>query len=342
MIGAGSGIEQVVHVSPDVWVFIETEDDRVRNVSLELLEAGRRLADGSGGRLVGVVIGEDVSKAAALTTAYGADEVIAVVGPQYRHYMTDPCVNALHQLVLKYRPLVIVVGATTNGRDLAPRLSCRLKTGLTADCIDLKYDKESENVFWIRPAFSGNLIATIICPDTWPQIGTVRSGVFKKSVPDHTRSQQIVYASVSALENSDRVWLIQRTGTSLEDFRLEEASVVVSGGRGLKKSENFALLRKLADALGGVVGASRSAVNAGWMSYSHQVGQTGKSVSPDLYIACGISGAIQHRVGIQGAKTILAINRDPSAPIFGFADYGILGDVTEILPQLIEALSDTA
>lgn len=321
----------------DLWVFVEVDSDgKAKNAGLELLNPGKRLAKAQGGSLTAVLIGANLEEASRLSVKYGAEKVILVEGEEYMHYSTDAYAAAFCELIQKYEPESILVGATVNGRDLAPRIASRLKTGLTADCTSLDYDEESGNIAWTRPAFGGNLMAMILCPNHRPQIGTVRPGVFKKSNPDESATAEVIHESIHVSEDSIRTRLlevIKEVAGELVD--LEAAEVIVSGGRGLGGAEKFAMLKELADALGGVVGASRAAVDAGWISHAHQVGQTGKTVGPKMYIACGISGAIQHLAGMSGSKTIVAINNDPEAPIFGAADYGIVGDLNEVVPALI-------
>ena len=320
----------------NLWVFIETnEDGKAKNVGLELLGPGRRLAEAQGGELVGVVIGCSVDEAVKSAAAYGADKVIAVDGPEYKHYTTDAYTAAFYTLVEKYGPTTILIGATNTGRDMGPRLSCRLKTGLTADCTSLDIDAESGNVAWTRPAFGGNLMATILCPNTRPLIGTVRPGAIKKGEPDASRTAEVIREDIHVPADKIRTTLlevIQETGGELVD--LEGATIIVSGGRGVGGPEGFAPVRELAAALGATVGASRAAVDSGWIPHAHQVGQTGKTVGPKLYIACGISGAIQHLAGMSGSDVIVAINKDADAPIFNVADYGVVGNLHEILPVL--------
>lgn len=320
----------------DLWVLIETtETGKPRNVGLELLTPGRELADKQGGALVGVVIAGDTAAAAQAAAAHGADKVITVQGPEYAEYTTDAYAEALTTLVEKYGPTTILIGASNLGRDLGPRLACRLKTGLTADCTSLDIDADSGNVAWTRPAFGGNLMAVILCPDHRPQIGTVRPGVFKKSEPDTARTAEIICEAISVPADRIRVRLIEKLedlGGELVD--LEGAEIIVSGGRGVGGANGFAPLRELAKALGATVGASRAAVDADWISHAHQVGQTGKTVGPKLYIACGISGAIQHLAGMSGSDVVVAINKDADAPIFSVADYGIVGDLFEVIPAL--------
>lgn len=323
----------------NLWVFIEVLNGAAKTVGLELLGPGRRMTDALGEKLVAVVIGNGVDEAVKSAVAYGADQVIVVEGPDYADYSTEAYTYAMEQLVKKYKPLTILLGATSKGRDMGPRLASRLKTGLTADCTGLDINAETGIVTWTRPAFGGNLMACIECPDTRPQIGTVRPGVFKRVEPDTSRTAEIIKEDIAVPAGLVRTSLIEKIMEAAEGaVKLEEADIIVSGGRGLGKPENFSLVKDLADVLGGVVGASRAAVDAGWISHAHQVGQTGKTVGPKLYIACGISGAIQHLAGMSGSDTIIAINRDPDAPIFDVADYGIVGDVKEVLPALTEAI----
>lgn len=319
----------------DLWVFIETnEDGTAKNVGLELLTPGKRMADKQGGALVAVVIGEHVDAAVGAANAHGADRIIVVDGPEYAHYSTDAYTIALCTLVEKYGPTSMLIGATNNGRDLGPRVSCRLKTGLTADCTALDIDEESGNVAWTRPAFGGNLMATILCPDHRPQIGTVRPGVFKKCGLV-IGSAEIIKEDIRITQDQIRTQVLELIKEmDSEHVDLEGAEIIVSGGRGVGGPEGFAPVRALAKALGATVGASRAAVDSGWIAHAHQVGQTGKTVGPKLYIACGISGAIQHLAGMSGSDIVVAINKDPDAPIFSIADYGIVGDLFQVLPVL--------
>ena len=322
----------------NIWVFIETDEGKAKSVGLELLNPGRMLAKKAGEELVAVVFGKENTAAIAQIQEYGADKIISVEGAEYEKYSFDDYTYAMTALVNKYAPSAILIGATNNGRDFGPRLSCRLRTGLTADCTGLDYDAESGNVAWTRPAFGGNLMACIMCPDTRPQIGTVRPGVFKKApVPD--KHADVISEKISVPADKIRVRLVESIREAAEGMvNLEDAEIIVSGGRGMGASENFKLIEELADALGGAVGASRAAVDAGWIGHAHQVGQTGKTVGPKLYIACGISGAIQHLAGMSGSECIVAINQDPEAPIFTMADYGIIGNVFEVLPALTEEI----
>ena len=321
----------------NLWVYIETADGEAKSVGLELLNPGRRLAAFNNEKVVAVVVGKNAKEIAKKAIAYGADEAITVDRPEYDYYNTDGYANVMYKLVEKYKPSIILIGATNNGRDVGPRLSCRLHTGLTADCTALDIDQESGNVAWTRPAFGGNLMATILCPNTRPQIGTVRPGVFKKAEPDFNRTGEIIEENIETPAADIRTKLLEVVKeTAGELVNLEEAEIIVSGGRGLGKAENFSYVRDLAEALGGTVGSSRAAVDAGWIPHVHQVGQTGKTVQPKIYIACGISGAIQHLAGMSQSDIIIAINKDEDAPIFDVADYGIVGDLFEVLPVLTE------
>ena len=321
----------------DLWVFVETnEEGAALNVGLELLTPGRAMADKQGGQLVAVVIGNNVDAAVAAANAQGADKIIVVDGPEYKYYTTDAYTIALTTLVEKYGPTSMMIGATNNGRDLGPRVACRLKTGLTADCTALDIDEESGNVAWTRPAFGGNLMATILCPDHRPQIGTVRPGVFKKAEAVEGKAE-IVKEDIHVDAADIRTQILEMIRESAgETVDLEGAEIIVAGGRGVGGPEGFEPVRDLAKALGATVGASRAAVDAGWIGHAHQVGQTGKTVGPKLYIACGISGAIQHTAGMTSSECIVAINKDPDAPIFDIADYGVVGNLFEILPVLTD------
>ena len=323
----------------DLWVFVETnEDGTAKNVGIELLTPGKMMAGKQGGALVAVVIGSKVDEAVKAASEHGADKVIVVDGPEYAHYTTDAYAIALCTLVEKYGPTSMLIGATNNGRDLGPRVSCRLKTGLTADCTGLDIDEESGNVAWTRPAFGGNLMATILCPDHRPQIGTVRPGVFKKSDAVAAAAEIIkedIHVDAADIRTQVLELIKEAEG---ENVDLEGAEIIVSGGRGVGGPEGFEPIKALADVLGATVGASRAAVDAGWIAHAHQVGQTGKTVGPKLYIACGISGAIQHLAGMSGSDCIVAINKDPEAPIFDVADYGVVGNLFEVLPVLTEEI----
>lgn len=322
----------------NLWVFIETEENAAKPVGYELLRPGRQLADEMGEKLVAVVIGGQVEDIAKKAIAYGADEAIVVEGDEYYNYTTDAFSIAMETLVETYKPATILIGATNNGRDLGPKMACDLKTGLTADCTQLGYDAEGGNMAWTRPAFGGNLMATILCPDNRPQLGTVRPGVFKKPELAEGKEGPVTKEDIRVEASRIRTKLIERIKEVAEAVNLEEAEIIVSGGRGVGGPEGFGMIRELAEALGGVVGASRAAVDSGWIPHAHQVGQTGKTVGPKLYIACGISGAIQHVAGMSGSDVIVAINKDPEAPIFDIADYAVVGDLFQVIPAFISEI----
>ena len=329
----------MVNKTNDFWVFVETnEDGTAKNVGIELLTPGKELAAAQGGKLVAVVIGSGVDAAVEAANKHGADQIIVVDGPEYKDYTTDAYSIAVVELIEKYAPRAMMIGATNNGRDLGPRVACRLKTGLTADCTSLAIDEETGKVAWTRPAFGGNLMATILCPECYPQIGTVRPGVFKKCEETEPKAE-IIQEDIHVAAQQIRTQILEvLADMSAENVDLENAEIIISGGRGVGGPEGFDTLKDLANVLGATVGASRAAVDAGWISHAHQVGQTGKTVGPKLYIACGISGAIQHLAGMSGSDCIVAINKDEEAPIFGVADYGIVGNLFEVLPILTEEI----
>lgn len=322
----------------DVWVFIECFDGTPKNVGLELLGQGRKLADGLEQKLCAVVIGSEVEEAVNAANEYGADKIYVVQGEEYGHYSADGYGYVFLKLCKKYNPNTILVGATVNGRDLGSKIAVSLRTGLTADCTALSVEKESKNVVWERPAFGGNLYAQILCGETRPQMGTVRPGAFKKPEPMLSNQAEIIKEEIHGAEIRTKVVEFIK---SCEDqgIKLEEAEVIVSGGRGMKHAGNFELLKQLADLFHGTVGCSRAAVDSGWMPQSKQVGQTGQTVTPKIYFACGISGAVQHVAGMSDAGTIIAINKDATAPIFEVADYCMVGDLFEIVPALIKEFS---
>lgn len=318
----------------NLWVYIESNKGAAANVGLELLNPVRTLADSVGEKLVAVVIdGENTEEIGSEAIKYGADEVILVEGREYSDYSTDAYTNVLDILVKKYKPSALFIGATNRGRDLGPRLAARLGTGLTADCTALSMD--NGNIVWTRPAFGGNLMANILCPEHRPQLGTVRPGVFKKAEPDENRAGNRIREVISTPEEMIRTKIVDIVTTVSSDVpNIEEAEILVAGGAGVGGPEGYEVLKKLAVALGGSIAASRAAVDAGWIDHAYQVGQTGKTVGPKIYIACGISGAIQHIAGMSSADTIIAINKDPDANIFKVADYGIVGNLFEIVPIL--------
>ena len=331
-----------VEKTKDLWVFIETEDEgTAKSVGLELLVPGRRLADKQNGKLVAVILGSNVAPALEAVKAHGADEAIVVDQPELKHYNTDAYAKVLCELIEKYGPSVMLIGATNNGRDIGPRISCRLGTGLTADCTALDIDDETGNMAWTRPAFGGNLMATIMCPDHRPQLGTVRPGVFKKSEPGEVKDIPVIKEKVEITDAEKRVELLEVINEMAGELvDLENAEIIVSGGRGVGSAENFKILEDLAEVLGGTVSCSRAVVDNGWKPKDLQVGQTGKTVRPQIYFAIGISGAIQHVAGMEESDLIVAINKDETAPIFDVADYGIVGDLNKIVPMLTEKIKE--
>ncbi|MCG4578693.1 electron transfer flavoprotein subunit alpha/FixB family protein [Clostridium cochlearium] len=322
----------------DVWVFIEQREGRIANVSLELLGEGRKIADKLGVKLKGILLGNKIEALAKDVVKYGADHVMYVDDKFLDIYSTEVYTRVISELVNKRKPEIILLGATTIGRDLAPRLAVRLKTGLTADCTSLDIEEETGNLLMTRPAFGGNLMATIVCEKHRPQMSTVRPGVMEKATLDENRSGKVEKINFKLEEEDKKALVIDIIKKKKKEVALEEANIIVSGGRGLGDKEGFKLLKELADKLEGEVGASRGAVDSGWIDSEHQVGQTGKAVRPKLYIACGISGAVQHLAGMKESDCIVAINKDKDAPIFQIAHYGIVGDLYEVIPFIIKTL----
>jgi electron transfer flavoprotein alpha subunit len=321
-----------------VWVIAEQREGQVQKVTLELLGEGKKLAQALGRPLSAVLAGHGLAQEGEKLLHYGADQVLLLDHPLLQNYSTDGYVTAIAQLISARKPEIVLIGATSLGRDLGPRLAARLGTGLTADCTGLEIDPADGKLLMTRPAFGGNLMATIVCPKNRPQMSTVRPGVMERAPYSPQAGGQVEVISPALDPESLRVALTGAEAPAQRAVDLTQAKVIVSGGRGLKSPEKFALVQALADALGGEVGASRAAVDAGWMDHSRQVGQTGVTVRPDLYIACGISGAIQHVAGMGEAKVIVAINKDPQAPIFQICDYGIVGDLEQVLPALTESV----
>jgi len=324
-----------------VWVVAEHLHGEFRRGTYELLGRGRELADKRGTGLSAVLFGDQVEGLAQRLIAFGADKVYLAQDPVLAHYRTGPYTDVLAGMVNQHKPEIVLISATPQGRDLAPRVAARISAGLTADCTGLDIDDEEGLLVQTRPAFGGNLMATIVCRQARPQMATVRPGVMKALPPDPSRSGEVVTVPVHLDERgvaAKIIEIVQQEGDG--QVNLQDAQIIVSGGRGLGKPENFALIRELADVLGGAVGASRAAVDAGWIPAYHQVGQTGRTVQPKLYIACGISGAVQHLAGMGSSDVIVAINKDPSAPIFNIATYGIVGDLFEIVPALTRKLRE--
>jgi len=318
----------------DVWVLCEQKKGVVQSVAYELMGKGRELADTLGVELCGVLLGEGMKEEAQKVIHRGVNKVYLVDSPALKHYQDEPYSKVLIQLIKEYKPEIVLCGATSIGRSLIARVAISVHAGLTADCTGLDIDKKEKLLLQTRPAFGGNIMATIICPNHRPQMSTVRHKVMKEAVENKHHKGKIIEKSYDSQVYSSRTRLLDVVEEIEETVNLTEANVIVSGGRGMQSPENFKLIEDLAKALGGAVGASRAAVDSGWKTYSHQVGQTGKTVCPKIYIACGISGQIQHLVGMQSSKIIVAINKDPHAPIFSVATYGIVGDLFEILPEL--------
>jgi len=321
-----------------VWVFAEQRDGIIAPVSYELLGAGRRLADTLKVELSAVLLGGSEADALELIK-WGADKVYFSDDPIFEKFNDEPYAELFSSLVNTHKPEVVLAGATAIGRSFLPRVAARLRSGLTADCTGLEIDGGTRNLIQTRPAYGGNIMASILCPRTRPQMATVRPKVMKKGEYGPARTGEVIRVEAGGLKSRTRVLESVRE-TSSHKINLQEADIIISGGRGLKNPEGFKLLEELAGLLNGAVGASRAAVDEGWIGYSHQVGQTGKTVCPKLYIACGISGAVQHLVGMQSSDHIVAINKNPEAPIFNVATYGLVGDLFEILPLLIKRLKE--
>ncbi|NLA57823.1 MAG: electron transfer flavoprotein subunit alpha [Firmicutes bacterium] len=323
----------------DVWVFAEQRDGQLLDVVLELLGEGRRLAAELEVSLGCLLLGDGVDHLAQELVKFGADRVYVGSAPELKGYRGDLYAQVMEYSVKQYRPEILLIGGTANGRSLAPRVATRLGTGLTADCTAFALDEDG-NLLQTRPAFGGNLMATIRCPNHRPQMATVRPKVFPKPARDPNRKGEIIHLELPPLMPWQRILEVVEAADTGPN--LVEADIVVAGGRGLGSPENFRLVEELASVLGAAVGASRAVVDAGWVSYPHQVGQTGRTVAPKIYIACGISGAIQHIVGMQSSDIIVAINSDPDAPIFSIATYGIVGKVEEIIPALIREIKGSS
>jgi electron transfer flavoprotein alpha subunit len=320
-----------------VWVFAEQWRGSLKNVSFELLARGRALAHTLKTDLSAVCFGHNVADV-NLLIAYGADKVFLVDSPELKDNQEDFLTYKFVELIKEQKPEIVLAGATALGRAFIPRVAAILNTGLTADCTGLDIDTEKRLLLQTRPTFGGNIMATIICPSKRPQMATVRPRVFKKGTPDNGRKGQIIKVDFKSESVTAKTKLLSFIDDVTEKIKLEDADIIVAGGRGLGKAENFKLLAELAEALGAALGSSRAAVDEGWIPYSHQVGQTGKTVCPKLYIACGISGAIQHLAGMQTSDVIVAINDDPNAPIFQVAHYGIVGDLFQIVPLMIKKI----
>jgi electron transfer flavoprotein alpha subunit len=322
-----------------VWIFAEQRNAKVASVAYELLGIGRKIAGDLNTDLSAVLFGATEDAALELIR-WGADKVYLSKDQILDTFNDEPYSQLLTTLIKEHRPEIVLAGATPIGRSFVPRVAARLRTGLTADCTSLAIDKETNNLLQIRPAFGGNIMATILCPNTRPQMATVRPRVMKRGLYDETRKGEIINIKADGL--SLRTTVIE-TVKEVSDItvNLQEADIIVSGGRGLGDPKGFKLIQELAELLGGAVGSSRACVDAEWIPYRHQVGQTGKTVCPKIYFACGISGAVQHLVGMQSSDIIIAINKNAEAPIFNVATYGIVGDLYEIIPLLIKKIKES-
>ncbi len=324
-----------------VWVFVEQVDKKVQKVSLELLGEGRRIADKLNTDVTAVILGKDIKCESNLLCAYGADKVIVVEDKRLDIYTTEPYTKVLSNLINERKPEVVLIGASSLGRDLAPRVSARIHTGLTADCTLLEVEEDTRNLLMTRPAFGGNIMATIICPDHRPQMATVRGGVMKTIEKDESRTCEIIEVASNLVDEDVNIEILEIVKEEKQTVNIDDAKILVSGGRGVGNTKDkFDKLEELASVLGGSVSGSRASVDAGTIEQSRQVGQTGKTVRPELYIACGISGAIQHVAGMEESELIVAINKNADAPIFEVADVGIVGDLHKVVPELIEELKE--
>lgn len=322
-----------------ILIFGEQRAGKIHGVVYELLGEGKQLAKQLGTKVSVVLLGNNTDKMVKELFAFGADNVFQIDNPQLEHYNDELYSDIIAQVILQSKPEIFLVGSTTYGSSLAPRIASRLNTGLTADCTNLEIDSEKRLLKQTRPAFSGNLMATIICPKHRPQMCTVRPKVMKPIEPDFGKIGQVIKPNVIYSQNL-KVRKIDSIKNSSQKVNLADADIIVSAGRGIQKPENIELIREFADCLGAAVGSSRALVDAGWIEYSHQIGQTGINVRPKVYIACGISGAIQHLAGMMSAKYIIAINKDPNAPIFKVASLGMVGEIERIIPALIKEIKN--
>ena len=334
----------------NVWVFIEQEGGKIADVSLELVSKGRELADRLGVKVEALLLGDKLDHCVPTLWHYGCDHVFQIEDPRLEPFTALPYAKVIMDMILAHKPNILLFGATLKGRELAPRVASEKRCGLTADCTELEIDDFEDKVnqksykdklMQIRPAFGGNIIATIV--NTWedPQMVTVREGVMKLGAPDTSRCGTVEKIAPALTDTETVIKVLERVRAD-KDVDLKGAQIIVAGGYGVGSKENFKLIYDLAEALGGEVGASRAAVDAGWISHDHQVGQTGVTVRPRLYIACGISGSIQHTAGMKDSKKIIAINTDPEAPIFSVAHYAICGDLNTVIPQMIKAFKAKA
>ena len=321
----------------EVWIFAEQQDSKIKSVAYELVSEGRKLANGLEAALCAVCLGNQVQGVEQLIS-YGADKVYLLDDPALADHDEDIYTRTLADLVRRYKPEIILAGATSLGQSFIPRVAALLQTGLAANCTSLEIDPESKIMLQTRPAYGGSLMATMICPEKRPQMSTIRPHVFKRDRLDESRQGQIVHVDFDKGSVTSRTKVIQMIDDLTEKVKLEEAGIIVCGGRGLGAAENFRIVAELAEVLDAALGSSRPPVDDGWIPYSHQIGQTGKTVSPKVYFACGISGAPQHLAGMQTSDVVVAINEDPRAPIFEVATYGIVGDLFKVVPLLTTKL----
>lgn len=323
-----------------IWVFIEQKNGKIQSIAYELLGKAQELAKKLNCQVSGVLIGHNLDVHLDELAWHGADNIYLVEAPEIANFQDEPYTRILIKLIEKYKPEILLCGATSIGRSLIARVAIKIKAGLTADCTGLDIDPEKKILLQTRPAFGGNIMATIISPNYRPQMATVRHKVMQPMAPDKHRKAKIIRENFDASIYASRTKLLDIVEEVETLVNIAEADIIVSGGRGMGNTENFKLLEEFAHVLGAAVGSSRAAVDAGWMPYSHQVGQTGRTVAPKIYFACGISGQIQHIVGMSSSKIIVAINKDPEAPIFKYATYGIVGDLFQIIPALTKKFKE--
>lgn len=336
----GKRIQSDIEKYSGIMVFAEYRHGGIAQVSYELLGIGRKLADKRGVKLSVVLPGGNVASFAEALIAAGADTVFIAEHPVLEQFREDVYAAVLEQIIREQKPEIVLAGATAIGRSVIPFVAHSLNAGLTADCTQLEIREKDGMLLQTRPAFGGNIMATIECPNTRPQMATVRPKVMAPAVPDLTRKGEVIKVQLLEQTLQTKIEVLDSVISNGDQVNIQEVETLVAGGRGLESEKGFALIRELASELGGAVAASRAAVDSGWIPYPHQVGQTGKTVSPKLYIACGISGAVQHAVGMQSAEIVVAINRDCNAPIFNIATYGVVGDLYEVVPQLIKRLKE--
>ncbi|HZK70381.1 MAG TPA: electron transfer flavoprotein subunit alpha [Clostridia bacterium] len=322
-----------------IWIFAQQKNGKVSEVVFELLGEAIKLAEKLKTDVSAVILGESLKDATKKLITYGADKVYKIENKELKDFNDEIYADILRQLINEYKPEIVLFGATTYGRSLAPRIASKLNTGLTADCTILEIDEEKKLLLQTRPAFGGNLMATIICPNHRPQMATVRPKVMKAIEPNFNRTGHIISPKVN-LRTALKVKVLDIVDIMKSEIAIEEADIIVAAGRGIGNIKNIRLIEEFAREIGGAVAASRAVIDAGWLEYPHQVGQTGKTVAPKIYFALGISGAIQHLAGMSSSDVIVAVNNDPEAPIFKIARYGIVGDLTEVLPELIRTFRE--